>query len=212
MLLLMERRNKWKWLSLIGAKCMNQFPLSVAEKSLSFVIESQTISCPIKARVTQYISNVKEQCGGGRKKRNYVSPIIQQVGVYISRFPRKDALLWVGGCAWHYLSEKAPIYPAKCIKLSSPCNCVGHVSTLRSWVESSLRFFWWRRCLRSPLFSRATSVFVTPGGRAHSANKKLMNACHSPAKTTPPAPTFSTATSRCTEAGGRRPHPHLRVT
>lgn len=53
------------------------------------------------------------------------------------------------------------------------------------------------------------SAFVTPGGRAGSANEKLMNACHNPAKTTPPAPTFSTATSRCTQASGRRPRPHL---
>lgn len=182
MLLLMERRNKWKWLSLIGAKCMNQFPLSVAEKSLSFVIESQTISCPIKARVTQYISNVKEQCGGGEKKRNYVSPIIQQVGVYISRFPRKDALLWVGGCAWHYLSEKAPIYPAKCIKLSSPCNCVGHVSSLRSWVESSLRFFWWRRCLRSPLFFQSYECVCHPGWEGPFCQQEIDECLSQPCK------------------------------
>lgn len=69
MLLLMEGRNKWKWLSLIGAKCMNQFLLCVVEKSLSFVIGSQTISCPIKVRVIQYILNVKEQCGGEKKKK-----------------------------------------------------------------------------------------------------------------------------------------------
>lgn len=42
---------------------MNQFPLCAAEKSLSFVIGSQTISCPIKVRVIQYILNVKKQHG-----------------------------------------------------------------------------------------------------------------------------------------------------
>lgn len=72
---------------------MNQFPLCAVEKSLSFVKESQTISCPIKAHDTQYILN---HGGGGR---NYISPIIQQVGVYIRRFPQKDAVLRVGGCA-----------------------------------------------------------------------------------------------------------------
>lgn len=65
----------------------------------------------------------------------------------------------------------------------------------------------WCRRLWSLLFSRVMSVFVTLGGRASSANKKLMNVCRIPAKTTPPAPTFSTATSRC----GRRPSPHLRI-
>lgn len=44
---------------------MNQFPLCAAEKSLSFVIGSQTISCPIKVRVIHYVLNVKEQRGGG---------------------------------------------------------------------------------------------------------------------------------------------------
>lgn len=58
---------------------MNQFPLCAAKKSLSFVIGSQTISCPIKVRVIQYIFNVKEQHGWKKK----VSLIILQVGVYI---------------------------------------------------------------------------------------------------------------------------------
>lgn len=68
---------------------MNQIPLCAVEKSLSFVKESQTISCPIKAHDTQYIRN--DEGGGG--VRNSVSPIIQQVGVYICRFPQKDAVL-----------------------------------------------------------------------------------------------------------------------
>lgn len=38
---------------------------------------------------------------------------------------------------------------------------------------------------------------ATLAGRGSSANKKLMNVYHSPAKTTPPAQTFSTATSKC---------------
>lgn len=38
---------------------------------------------------------------------------------------------------------------------------------------------------------------VTRAGRGSTANKKLMNVYRSPAKTTPPAQTFSTATSRC---------------
>lgn len=46
-------------------------------------------------------------------------------------------------------------------------------------------------------YCRVMSVCVTPAGRGSSANKKLMNVYHSPAKTTPPAQTFSTATSRC---------------
>lgn len=62
---------------------MNQFPLCAAEKSLSFVIGSQTISCPIKVRVIHYVLNVKEQRGGGGKKKERFSLIIQQVGVYI---------------------------------------------------------------------------------------------------------------------------------
>lgn len=53
-------------------------------------------------------------------------------------------------------------------------------------------------------------MFVTLGGRATSANKKLMNACRIPANTTPPAPTFSTATSRCEGAAAPR-RPHLRI-
>lgn len=68
MLLLMEGRNKWKWLSLIGAKCMNQFPLCAAEKSLSFVIRSQTISCPIKVHVIQYLECQGTAVEGGKKK------------------------------------------------------------------------------------------------------------------------------------------------
>lgn len=54
------------------------------------------------------------------------------------------------------------------------------------------------------LHCRVMSVCVTPAGRGSSANKKLMNVYHSPAKTTPPAQTFSTATSRY--ARGRCPH------
>lgn len=38
---------------------------------------------------------------------------------------------------------------------------------------------------------------ATLAGRGTSANDKLMNVYRSPAKTAPPAPTFSTATSRC---------------
>lgn len=38
---------------------------------------------------------------------------------------------------------------------------------------------------------------VILAGRGSTANKKLMNVYHSPAKTTPPAQTSSTATSRC---------------
>lgn len=66
---------------------MNQFPLCAAEKSLSFVIGSQTISCPIKVRVIHYVLNVKEQCGGKKKKQKKKtnSLIIQQVGVYICK-------------------------------------------------------------------------------------------------------------------------------
>lgn len=48
-----------------------------------------------------------------------------------------------------------------------------------------------------PPSRRATSVCATLAGRGTSANEKLMNVYRSPAKTTPPAPTFSTATSRC---------------
>lgn len=43
---------------------MNRFPLCAVEKSLSFVIESQTIPCPIKAHDTRYIWND----GGGCSK------------------------------------------------------------------------------------------------------------------------------------------------
>lgn len=59
---------------------MNQFPLCAAEKSLSFVIGSQTISCPIKVRVIQYLERHGTAWRGEKKK---VSVIIQQVGVYI---------------------------------------------------------------------------------------------------------------------------------
>lgn len=51
---------------------MNQFPLCAAEKSLSFVIGSQTISCPIKVRVIHYVLNVKEQRGGREKKKRKI--------------------------------------------------------------------------------------------------------------------------------------------
>lgn len=44
---------------------------------------------------------------------------------------------------------------------------------------------------------RVMSACATPAGRGSSANKKLMNVYRSPAKTTPPAQTFSAATSRC---------------
>lgn len=47
------------------------------------------------------------------------------------------------------------------------------------------------------MYSRVMSVCVTLAGRGSTANKKLMNVCHSPAKTTPPAQTSSTATGRC---------------
>ena len=47
------------------------------------------------------------------------------------------------------------------------------------------------------LCCRVMSVCVIQAGRGTIANKKLMNVYHSPAKTTPPAQTFSTATSRC---------------
>lgn len=58
---------------------MNQFPLCAAEKSLSFVIASQIISCLIKVRVIQYL----ERHGTAWRGEKKVSVIIQQVGVYI---------------------------------------------------------------------------------------------------------------------------------
>lgn len=50
---------------------MNQFPLCAAEKSLSFVIGSRTISCPIKVCVVQYILNVRESAWRGKKSFSY---------------------------------------------------------------------------------------------------------------------------------------------
>lgn len=45
------------------------------------------------------------------------------------------------------------------------------------------------------LCCRAMSVCVIQAGRGRTANKKLMNVCPCLARTTPPAQTFSTATS-----------------
>lgn len=115
--------------------------------------------------------------------------------VTLNTFPWNDALLWVGGC----VSGQAQIYWAK--RAYSP-----HFLSLQMWMTynraqiftvSISAFLFWCRRLWSLLFSRVMSVFVTLGGRASSANEKLMNVCRIPAKTTPPAPTFSTATSRC---------------
>lgn len=132
--------------------------------------------------------------------------------VTLNRFPWKDALLWVGGCVWRYLSEELrfiqPNAKKKTHAFFSLQMCMTYKLSLISAVSISALFLW---RLWSLLFSRVMSVFATLGGRASSANEKLMNACHIPAKTTPPAPTFSTATSRCTPAGGCRPRPHLRI-
>lgn len=201
MLLLMEGGNKWKWLRPIGAKCMNQIPLCAVEKSLSFVKESQTISW----------HPVYPEWGGGSETPSH---LLSSRWVFISADFHRKML-----CSeWEFvldtiLQKKLSFIQPKCIKrrafvslqLRRTCK------PPQIWARSIYALFRWHRRLWSSLFSRVMSAFVTPGGRAGSANKKLMNACHSPAKTTPPAPTFSTATSRCTQASGRRPRPHLRI-
>lgn len=79
--------------------------------------------------------------------------------------------------------------------------CISPINTsCRKWLHQDVRCHYISASSSSvsfPLYCRVMSVCVTPAGRGSSANEKLMNVYRSPAKTTPPAQTFSTATSRC---------------
>lgn len=131
-------------------------------------------------------------------------------------FHGRMLLLWVGGCVWHF-QKKAEPYSAPCIDpprflLPTTVHDVRALSDLsyKRLFSSHSFFFLWCWCLCPSLFSRVMSAFVTLAGRASSANRKLTNVRLVPAKTAPPAPTFSTATSRCSLAGGRRPRLRIR--
>lgn len=121
---------------------MNRFPLCAVEKSLSFVIESQTISCPIKAHDTRYIQNDRGVgVGGGRRLHLTYCPaggcLHLQISLERCCAPSGRLCLTLSFRKSSALSNRN----VESAALWSPCRCVGHVSPLRSELEASLRSF-----------------------------------------------------------------------